>query len=324
MSGDAAQWEPEIAAYFIDVTCVRGIKNVAKGSLFEFLPPCFGCNRTQHLRPGAASFQLEIEQESQTSDDLEKRHQHGGRPSAYAITTTPSKSSASFEAASVADSRRSDGRRTSTLRPSSRSACRHTRVEIERCIFVVVNAHPLVYAFPTTNQPGTDTVFWYDSAEEFGVSCWDNREFVREHFKSTSSTSAQPSWSGAPSSHSRWLRWAGSRHLVKEYLCPKINRTTRRNPQRSDPTATCKPKPKWTSSPSGGVPRNLLRGVEQRFQRAHVAGSYVFLVEGSSSGIGVAAIQLTKAFGHRVIATRRGPFPTILRQQMMGDQDDRQ
>ncbi|RHY99444.1 hypothetical protein DYB37_005935 [Aphanomyces astaci] len=56
----------------------------------------------------------------------------------------------------------------------------------------VRNAHPLVYAYATTTTTSTtsssssqqpppvvETVFWYDSAEEFGVFCWDYREFVR-------------------------------------------------------------------------------------------------------------------------------------------------
>ncbi|KAF0689324.1 Aste57867_19220 [Aphanomyces stellatus] len=70
------------------------------------------------------------------------------------------------------------------------------------------------------------------------------------------------------------------------------------------PASHCLPVPTGFSYvEAAALPETFFTVWSNVFQRARLAGSDVFLVQGGSSGIGVAAIQLAKAFGHRVFAT---------------------
>ncbi|KAF0684808.1 hypothetical protein As57867_023163, partial [Aphanomyces stellatus] len=404
------QWEAEIVAYldkcslskyatpyltcslcncinFIDVTCVRGIKNVAKGSLFEFLPPCCGCNRTRHLRTGAASFQLEIEQESQTSDDLEKKRE----PAAINMQRVVRGRLGRLEARR----RRLEKERwekkifhaASVIQKRVRGIQARTRVEIERCIFVVVNAHPLVYAFATTNQPGMDTVFWYDSVEEFGVFCWDYREFVRRtggrpslwrveanvrevarrvlRRENVLVTRIQARWRGITARSSfyelkkqhGWVRTLRHAPTIRIQRLARMHKARRRCKRlrvyvgRDDQLADyfSVHEKKAAAARRRHLQMTLMLKYREHFKHKRAAKLVGGAVEPfkvvekgrfTSSGEGVSLsknqsddtpttqrpnrFMQAKAKMDVIAKRRRGPFPTILRQQMMGDQDDRQ
>ncbi len=68
------------------------------------------------------------------------------------------------------------------------------------------------------------------------------------------------------------------------------------------------PLPKGLSMVEGAaLPETVFTVWSNVFDRARLAPGEVFLVHGGTSGIGVAAIQLAKAFGATVIATAGGP-----------------
>src|ERR1700730_11759235 len=54
---------------------------------------------------------------------------------------------------------------------------------------------------------------------------------------------------------------------------------------------------------AGGLPETFCTVWTNVFERMHLQAGEVFLVQGGSSGIGVTAIQLAKAFGAKVLAT---------------------
>ncbi|ETV64614.1 hypothetical protein H257_18523 [Aphanomyces astaci] len=211
------QWEDEIVQYldkcsvsqyatpyltccvcncinFIDVPSIRGLQSRAKGgsSVFESLPPCCGCGRTRHLRTGATSFHAEIALETQAVEDFQKKRV----PAAIDMQRVVRGRLGRLEAKRRRLERERYARKifnaAACIQKRVRGIQARTRSDIERCIFIIVNAHPLVYAYATTTTTSTtsssssqqpppvvETVFWYDSAEEFGVFCWDYREFVR-------------------------------------------------------------------------------------------------------------------------------------------------
>ncbi|NYE59178.1 NADPH2:quinone reductase [Duganella sp. 1224] len=64
------------------------------------------------------------------------------------------------------------------------------------------------------------------------------------------------------------------------------------------------PVPKgWSMLEAATIPENYFTVWSNVFDRAHLAGGETLLVQGGSSGIGVTAIQLASAMGHRVFAT---------------------
>lgn len=70
------------------------------------------------------------------------------------------------------------------------------------------------------------------------------------------------------------------------------------------PAAWCLPIPKgWSLEQAGGLPENYFTVWNNVFDRARLTSGETFLVHGGTSGIGLTAIQLAKAFGAKVITT---------------------
>jgi putative PIG3 family NAD(P)H quinone oxidoreductase len=70
------------------------------------------------------------------------------------------------------------------------------------------------------------------------------------------------------------------------------------------PADWCLPIPRGLSlEQSAGLPENYFTVWNNVFERAHLARGETFLVHGGTSGIGLAAIQLAKAFGATVFTT---------------------
>jgi putative PIG3 family NAD(P)H quinone oxidoreductase len=57
---------------------------------------------------------------------------------------------------------------------------------------------------------------------------------------------------------------------------------------------------------AASLPETIFTVFTNVFERAHLAAGETFMLHGATSGIGVTAIQMAKAFGARVIATSRG------------------
>jgi NADPH2:quinone reductase len=72
----------------------------------------------------------------------------------------------------------------------------------------------------------------------------------------------------------------------------------------SAPVALCLPVPTgWTALEAASLPETFFTVWSNVFDRAHLAPGETLLVQGGTSGIGVAAIQIATALGHRVFAT---------------------
>ncbi len=72
----------------------------------------------------------------------------------------------------------------------------------------------------------------------------------------------------------------------------------------SAPVAQCLPVPLgWTDAQAAGLPETCFTVWTNVFERGQLQSGDVLLVQGGTSGIGVTAIQLAKAFGATVIAT---------------------
>jgi len=70
------------------------------------------------------------------------------------------------------------------------------------------------------------------------------------------------------------------------------------------PALQCLPIPKGLSAvEAASLPETFFTVWSNVFDRARLAPGESFLVQGGSSGIGVTAIQMVKAFGHAVFAT---------------------
>ncbi|QPF74287.1 NAD(P)H-quinone oxidoreductase [Roseateles sp. DAIF2] len=70
------------------------------------------------------------------------------------------------------------------------------------------------------------------------------------------------------------------------------------------PVAQCLPVPAgWTMAEAASLPETFFTVWSNVFERARLASGESLLVHGGSSGIGVTAIQLAKAFGARVLVT---------------------
>ena len=70
------------------------------------------------------------------------------------------------------------------------------------------------------------------------------------------------------------------------------------------PLALCLPVPKgWTALQAASLPETFFTVWSNVFDRGALAPGETLLIQGGTSGIGVAAIQLAKALGHRVFAT---------------------
>lgn len=70
------------------------------------------------------------------------------------------------------------------------------------------------------------------------------------------------------------------------------------------PLGTCLPIPEGLSDVEGAaIPETFFTVWTNVFDRAHLKAGESLLVQGGTSGIGVAAIQLAQALGHRVFAT---------------------
>ena len=74
------------------------------------------------------------------------------------------------------------------------------------------------------------------------------------------------------------------------------------------PAAWCLPIPKgWTLEQAAGLPENYFTVWNNVFDRSGLKRGELFLVHGGTSGIGLTAIQLAKAFGAMVITTAGSP-----------------
>ncbi len=70
------------------------------------------------------------------------------------------------------------------------------------------------------------------------------------------------------------------------------------------PAAQCLPVPKgWSALEAASLPETFFTVYSNVFERAKLADGETLLVQGGSSGIGVTAIQMATALGHRVFAT---------------------
>ncbi len=70
------------------------------------------------------------------------------------------------------------------------------------------------------------------------------------------------------------------------------------------PLVQCLPVPKgWSMVQAASLPETMFTVWSNVFERARLAPGETLLVQGGSSGIGVTAIQLARALGHRVFAT---------------------
>jgi NADPH:quinone reductase len=70
------------------------------------------------------------------------------------------------------------------------------------------------------------------------------------------------------------------------------------------PLVQCLPVPKgWSMVQAASLPETMFTVWSNVFERAKLAQGESLLVQGGSSGIGVTAIQLARALGHRVFAT---------------------
>jgi NADPH2:quinone reductase len=68
--------------------------------------------------------------------------------------------------------------------------------------------------------------------------------------------------------------------------------------------ALCLPVPEgWTALEAASLPETFFTVWSNVFDRAHLAPGETLLVQGGTSGIGVAALQIAAALGHRVFAT---------------------
>jgi NADPH2:quinone reductase len=70
------------------------------------------------------------------------------------------------------------------------------------------------------------------------------------------------------------------------------------------PVEQCLPVPKgWTALQAASLPETFFTVYSNVFERAKLATGETLLVQGGTSGIGVTAIQMATALGHRVFAT---------------------
>ncbi len=70
------------------------------------------------------------------------------------------------------------------------------------------------------------------------------------------------------------------------------------------PVAQCLPIPKgWSAIEAASLPETFFTVYSNVFERARLSEGETLLVQGGSSGIGVTAIQMATALGHRVFAT---------------------
>ena len=70
------------------------------------------------------------------------------------------------------------------------------------------------------------------------------------------------------------------------------------------PVQQCLPVPKgWTALQAASLPETFFTVYSNIFERAKLAPGETLLVQGGTSGIGVTAIQMATALGHRVFAT---------------------
>ena len=70
------------------------------------------------------------------------------------------------------------------------------------------------------------------------------------------------------------------------------------------PSGQCLPVPKgWTGLQAASLPETFFTVWSNVFDRADLSEGESLLIQGGSSGIGVSAIQMAKALGHRVYAT---------------------
>jgi NADPH2:quinone reductase len=86
------------------------------------------------------------------------------------------------------------------------------------------------------------------------------------------------------------------------------------------PASWCLPIPKgWSLEQAASLPENYFTVWNNVFDRAGLKRGESFMVHGGTSGIGLAAIQLAKAFGARVIATAGSPDKTAYCLKMGAD-----
>ncbi|CAK4704542.1 unnamed protein product [Aphanomyces euteiches] len=124
---------------FIDVTSIRGIKNIKRGgALFELLPPCCGCGYTRHMRAGATSFHTEIEQDSKDVEEFEKKRV----PATINIQRVVRGRLGRLLAKRLREEKERREKRifnaAAAIQRRVRGVQARTRAEIERCIFVIV------------------------------------------------------------------------------------------------------------------------------------------------------------------------------------------
>ncbi|MDE2002022.1 MAG: NAD(P)H-quinone oxidoreductase [Betaproteobacteria bacterium] len=86
------------------------------------------------------------------------------------------------------------------------------------------------------------------------------------------------------------------------------------------PASWCLPIPKgWSLEQAASLPENYFTVWNNVFDRAGLKRGESFMVHGGTSGIGLAAIQLAKVFGAKVIATAGSPDKTAFCAKMGAD-----
>lgn len=99
------------------------------------------------------------------------------------------------------------------------------------------------------------------------------------------------------------LDWTGTGLAIGDAVCALANGGAYAE-YCAVPLSQCLPRPNgWSMLQAASLPETLFTVWSNVFQRAALQPGESLLVQGGSSGIGVTAIQLARALGHRVFAT---------------------
>ena len=99
------------------------------------------------------------------------------------------------------------------------------------------------------------------------------------------------------------MDWTGTGLAIGDAVCALANGGAYAE-YCAVPLSQCLPRPNgWSMLQAASLPETLFTVWSNVFQRAALQPGESLLVQGGSSGIGVTAIQLARALGHRVFAT---------------------